>query len=79
MLCLDKTGTLTEGRMKVESVIPLEEAPVDEILSNLAGSLEDDNATFQAVKEHFPAKKQYRPRTLIPFSLSLIHISSGRN
>lgn len=68
VLCLDKTGTLTEGRMKVESVIPLEEAPVDEILSNLAGSLEDDNATFQAVKEHFPAKKQYRPRTLIPFS-----------
>ena len=68
VLCLDKTGTLTEGRMKVESLIPLEEAPLEEILGNMVNSLQDDNATFLAVKEQFPARKQYRAKMLIPFS-----------
>lgn len=69
VLCLDKTGTLTEGRMKVEDVIPLREpAPVGEIMGNILAVLEDDNVTFQALKDYFPAERSYSCTRAIPFS-----------
>lgn len=68
VLCLDKTGTLTEGRMKVEDVIPLTDAPVEEIVGNILHNLKDDNATFQAMKEYFPDSNTYSAAHLIPFS-----------
>lgn len=68
VLCLDKTGTLTEGRMKVEDVIPLTDAPVEEIIGNLLHNLKDDNATFQAMKEYFRDSSLYEALHIIPFS-----------
>ena len=68
VLCLDKTGTLTEGRMKVEDVIPLEEVPVDEIVGNMLHCLKDNNATFMAMKEYFPDRADYTAVHTIPFS-----------
>ena len=69
VLCLDKTGTLTEGTMKVEDLILLEEnVPAEEIIGNIMHSLQDDNATFMAMKEHFPEYQNYRAVHTIPFS-----------
>ncbi|WP_343248943.1 cation-translocating P-type ATPase [Diplocloster hominis] len=69
VLCLDKTGTLTEGTMKVEDLILLEEnVPAEEIIGNIMYSLQDDNATFMAMKEHFPEYQNYRAVHTIPFS-----------
>lgn len=68
VLCLDKTGTLTEGRMKVEDVILLKELPLDEIIGNLLCSLNDDNATFLAMKDHFQDCRTYKAGHVIPFS-----------
>ena len=54
-LCLDKTGTLTEGRMEVSKLIPLnfEEEKLKNILANISKFSDDENPTMQAIKSYF--------------------------
>ncbi|MBQ7370424.1 MAG: HAD-IC family P-type ATPase, partial [Blautia sp.] len=56
-LCLDKTGTLTEGSMQVEDVIPWGEraslSEIDRIMGELMSTLTDKNATASALRKHF--------------------------
>lgn len=70
-LCLDKTGTITDGNLKVHSVIPMTNFPESEadmlVASYIAGS-DDNNATFRALKEKFQVNPVYRPEYKIPFS-----------
>ena len=69
VLCLDKTGTITEGKMHVAEVLPVENAKdIDAILANMAGALQDDNATFHAVVEKFGKRFDHEVRTIVPFS-----------
>ncbi len=71
VLCLDKTGTITDGKMKVKEVLPLRDFPDKElaplIQSYLAAS-DDNNATFQALQEHFGTNSVYQQTYKIPFS-----------
>lgn len=53
-LCLDKTGTITDGRLKVRAVLPLTELPkgeVDDLVQSYMAASDDNNATFHAMKE----------------------------
>lgn len=54
VLCLDKTGTITEGTMVVEDVIPVRDgiskAEIGELLKAYTEALDDNNPTFEAVK-----------------------------
>lgn len=69
VLCLDKTGTITEGKMHVEKVVNLDQTEhIDEILANMAGALQDDNATFHAVVEKFGKRFYHQVRSIVPFS-----------
>lgn len=69
VLCLDKTGTITEGSICVEQVENIDSiTDVDEVMGNLVASLTDDNATFQALKKEFPEKNTMTPGFIIPFS-----------
>lgn len=68
VLCLDKTGTITEGTMKVEFDIKMKNVDISEIIGNLMNSLSDINVTAQALKEHYPVKENYKPYYVIPFS-----------
>lgn len=70
-LCLDKTGTITEGTMCVENVEPYCEEELNEIegiMSNLMYVLKDQNATADALRKRFSAKKTMNVENVIPFS-----------
>ncbi len=71
-LCLDKTGTITEGKMAVSEIIGINEAvlpaSVDETLSAFVAALDDDNATFTALKKRFSSKSRLAACGNTPFS-----------
>lgn len=56
-LCLDKTGTLTEGRMEVSDVVSICKDDLNQnlenILANIAKSSDDENPTMQAIKAKY--------------------------
>lgn len=70
-LCLDKTGTLTEGNMEVKQLITktgtLQELTT--ILANLANHSKDYNATMEAIRtEQYPLTEEWKPKQIISFS-----------
>lgn len=54
-LCLDKTGTLTEGKMEVKNIVPVdvEKDDLEIALYNLAKFSVDNNQTIEAVRDFF--------------------------
>ena len=52
-VCLDKTGTLTEGSLYVEDTVSFDGSDVQPLLSDLAAALGSDNATMQAICERY--------------------------
>lgn len=69
-LCLDKTGTITNGLMKVEHVYKLDEhtSDADEYIGSFLSFSDDNNTTNQALCEHFELNKKHHPVHKIPFS-----------
>lgn len=72
VLCVDKTGTITEPDMVVDNVIPLADSLPPEELENLLtamyGTTEPDNATAKAMKELFSGSSSLVCSKRIPFS-----------
>ncbi len=72
VLCVDKTGTITEPDMVVDNVIPLGDRLPPEELENLLtamyGTTEPDNATAKAMKELFSGSSSLVCSKRIPFS-----------
>ncbi len=69
-LCLDKTGTITDGSMTVQQVIPLEGSEQD-ILSYLATLVDatgDNNATAMAIQKYVSGKDVLKVTANLPFS-----------
>lgn len=70
-LCLDKTGTLTEGTMEVTGVVSWENYPAkeaEEALRALCGALTDRNATFEAIAKKYGGKSDWKAIQTVPFS-----------
>ncbi|MFD0169475.1 HAD-IC family P-type ATPase [Streptomyces decoyicus] len=70
VVCLDKTGTLTEGGMDVNGLRALDgdEAYVKEVLGALGGCDPRPNASLQAIIEAYPADDAWRCTRALPFS-----------
>lgn len=71
VLCLDKTGTITDGRMKVNDCIILSSAApntVAEAMGSLLSAVNDNNQTAIALYNHFGHNNLLKPIKTIPFS-----------
>ena len=71
VLCLDKTGTITDGRMKVSDCILLNnnsEFGIDDIIGSMLASLNDNNQTSIALYERFGHSSALQPIATLPFS-----------
>ena len=71
VLCVDKTGTITEPDMEVEDLVPLSHRGpeyLESALNAMYGSVEPDNATARAIHELFDGESDWTVEKRIPFS-----------
>lgn len=68
-ICFDKTGTLTLGNMKVKDIVILNKRySLNNIMTDICGNLNNDNATMEALKEYFKSDTYNKASKIIPFS-----------
>ena len=71
VLCVDKTGTITEAKMEVDNVVPLTEDPpeyLEQILSAIYSGQEPENDTGRAMTEVFATGTEWVCTKRIPFT-----------
>lgn len=71
VLCVDKTGTITQPEMEVENLIPLADTPpehLQDMLTAMYGSDTPENATARAMAELFSGETPLSCQSRIPFS-----------
>lgn len=71
VLCLDKTGTITDGKMKVEKTFSLGGSTnfeIYEVMGSYMRASDDNNATFLAMSSYFGKNNLYEYTKKIPFS-----------
>ena len=70
-LCLDKTGTITEGKMKVQKAIILHDK-YQELFPQIIGSYlsesTDNNITMQAIRDHYEVSNRFGAKEVLAFS-----------
>lgn len=69
-LCLDKTGTITDGTMIVKELINLSDtskSDLELLISNIIRSTRDDNITAKALLKAYPFELTDFPTEIIPF------------
>ena len=68
-ICFDKTGTITDGNMSVSKYVELHAYEnVNEIVSSMLGTLQDNNLTAKALDNYFGNKVEYKAINKIPFN-----------
>jgi cation-transporting ATPase E len=73
VICLDKTGTLTEGKMALKKVCPTSKSTkeeMEEILKAIASCSLDENSTMQALKNYYEQDSDLECLEQIAFSSS---------
>lgn len=71
VLCVDKTGTITETVMEVEDVLPLTEDPperLEQVLAAFYSGKEPENDTARAMAEMFAGETDWQCLRRVPFS-----------
>ncbi|MCI8364903.1 MAG: HAD-IC family P-type ATPase [Eubacterium sp.] len=71
VLCLDKTGTITTGELRVEEVILAEDADEKDVypaMERLSYAFEETNSTTEALRNHFKNTGRLDIVDKIPFS-----------
>lgn len=75
VLCLDKTGTITDGTMKVKEILMLKNTDFDfdKVMGNFLRSQMAANSTSRAMSEHFGIDYDMQITDSIPFSSDRKH------
>lgn len=71
VLCLDKTGTITDGRMTVSDCMILNndtEYSIEQIMGSMLTALDDNNHTSQALVDRFGHSNALQATEILPFS-----------
>lgn len=71
VLCVDKTGTITEGRLNLVDIVPLNNhniEDIDNVLGVLSNNLPSKNPTQLAILEHYKEYNQIPILEKVPFS-----------
>ena len=71
VLCLDKTGTITEGRMELCEIIPLNKSKrkdIEALLNDFAAALQSDGPTIEAIYQKYHLQTTMTPDKIVPFS-----------
>lgn len=71
VLCLDKTGTITDGTMKVYSVVQISKnmtENIGDVMGSMLTALDDNNLTSRALATHFGYSKEFTAKTILPFN-----------
>lgn len=71
VLCLDKTGTITTGKLEVVDVVGVgdtEREQVEAVMNEMAFAFDDVNNTQSALMKYFKKSSRWRPLEKIPFS-----------
>lgn len=73
VLCVDKTGTITQPEMTVREVVPLDEdryssAKVEEIFNAYYQAIDADNDTARAMAERFNKSSLWQVERTVPFT-----------
>lgn len=75
VLCVDKTGTITENEMCVAGIVPVDsgtngKTDIAAVMNDITGNLGADNNTMITLRKHF-LTGTYRPaKSIVPFSSS---------
>ena len=70
-LCLDKTGTITDGTMRVVDCIEIKNSTnysVRDIVGSMMSAFTDTNATSEALIRFFAKNNVLKPSAVLPFS-----------
>lgn len=73
VICLDKTGTITEGAMEFVDDIPYNgviKEKLDDALANVCYAFDNTNATMEAIQEHYSSKGIWSVKDKQEFSSS---------
>ena len=73
VICLDKTGTITEGAMEFVDDIPYNgviREKLDDALANVCYAFDNTNATMEAIQEHYSSKGIWSVKDKQEFSSS---------
>ena len=70
VICVDKTGTITDGNLsvkKVENLSKLSDKEIFSIVNSLVTATKDENATGKALAEHFKDGEVFAAEKVLPF------------
>lgn len=83
VLCVDKTGTITENEMKVSDMEvtcnSFDENRVRVMIGDLAHAMSADNITMKALQSYFTEKTSREPYSVCPFSSKYKYCGAAYN
>lgn len=83
VLCVDKTGTITENTMEVNGQVEMDGynkesmAPLKQMISDFAAAMSSDNITMKAIKDYFNEPSSKKAISVSSFSSKFKYSAAG--